>query len=499
MTPSTQDIRSNDQRTVSDSSEKQLCQPPTPGSLPVLSPSTTVVEDREKDWPTGWRPYTALFVWNSSTSPQQQVIANLLQGCFLLMFNSWGLINVYGTFASYYSESLFRGDDLMLSNLIGSTQCLFVLLFSFIVGRLLDANHSRELLLAGSVIVTIGMFMLSICNGDGGLNQGNYGLTWLTQGLVTGLGMACFFVSSSQIAATWFHKRKGFALGVVASGASIAGLTLPVMLRFLITSQGFNNAVRYVTIVISVTSFAAVLLARPNPAHTFRKPEKWMSKRTWIDTSAFRDGAFCCFTASICALFFGFYCVFFSLEEWAATNGIAHKGTPPPGGKVTLSTYWFLSIMNGCSTFGRLSSAWFCDKYGALYVHMTVTIVSSMLCLFLWTFANTLAPALVFAIVFGAFSGSVIGLPAASMAEILKFEPDGQARLGHWTGMMYTAAAPFALVGPVIAGHLVTEYETYLGVQIWSGLCLLLSAICMAGAVFFTRRKRTTSGGNEKV
>ncbi|KAG9718781.1 MFS general substrate transporter, partial [Aureobasidium melanogenum] len=163
-------------------------------------------------------------------------------GCFLLMFNSWGIINVFGTFASYYSESLFRGDDLLLSNLIGSTQCFFVLFFSFIVGRLLDANHSRELLLAGSVIITIGMFMLSICNGNGGLNQGNYGLTWLTQGLVTGLGMACFFVSSSQIAATWFHKRKGFALGVVACGASISGLTLPVMLRFLITSQGFNNA-----------------------------------------------------------------------------------------------------------------------------------------------------------------------------------------------------------------------------------------------------------------
>jgi MCP family monocarboxylic acid transporter-like MFS transporter 10 len=83
----------------------------------------------------------------------------------------------------------------MLSNLIGSTQCFVVLFFSFVTGRLLDANHSRELLVAGWFIVSVGMFMLSICNGNGGLNQGNYGLTWLTQGLVTGLGMACFFVS----------------------------------------------------------------------------------------------------------------------------------------------------------------------------------------------------------------------------------------------------------------------------------------------------------------
>lgn len=279
----------------------------------------------------------------------------------------------------------------------------------------------------------------------------------------------------------------------------VAGLTLPVMLRFLIASQGFNNAVRYVTIVISVTSFAAVLLARPNPAHTFRKPEKWMSKRTWVDTSAFRDPAFCWFTASISALFLGFYCVFFNLEEWAATNGIAHKGTPPPGAQSTLSTYWLLSIMNGCSTFGRLSSAWLCDRFGALHVHMTVTIVSSILCLFLWTFANTLAPALAFAILFGAFSGSVIGLPPASMAAILGADASRQAKLGQWTGMMYTAAAPFALVGPVIAGHLVSEYETYLGVQIWSGVCLLLSAICMGMAVFVTGRRRSRSEGDDKV
>ncbi|KAI4722729.1 MFS general substrate transporter [Aureobasidium sp. EXF-10727] len=486
MTRSTENAH-RDVRAGSDSSEKELYQPSTIDSLPVLSSSPTP-EDVERNWPTGWRPYTSLF---------HQDIANYLKGCFLLMYTSWGVVNAYGTFASYYSESLFRGDDLMLSNLIGSTQCFVILFFSFIVGRLLDANHSRELLLAGSVIVTIGMFMLSISNGNGGLNQGNYGLTWLTQGLVTGLGMSCFFVSSSQT--TWFHKRKGFALGVVASGASIAGLTLPVMLRFLITSQGFNNATRYVTIVISVSSFAAVLLARPNPAHPFRSPKKWMSKRTWVDTSAFRDGAFCCFTASICALFLGFYCVFFSLEEWAATNGIAYKGTSPPGDRMVLSTYWLLSIMNGCSTFGRLSSAWLCDKFGAVNVHMAVTIVSSILCLFLWTFAKTLAPALVFAILFGAFSGAVIGLPAASMAAILGEEPERKGRLGHWVGMMYTAAAPFALVGPVITGHLVTEYETYLGVQIWSGMCLLLSAIFMAGAVYFKRRNETSSGSDEKV
>jgi MCP family monocarboxylic acid transporter-like MFS transporter 10 len=46
--------------------------------------------------------------------------------------------------------------------------------------------------------VILGQFMLSVSVGGGGYGEGNYGLIWLTQGLITGLGMAFFFVTSSQ-------------------------------------------------------------------------------------------------------------------------------------------------------------------------------------------------------------------------------------------------------------------------------------------------------------
>lgn len=109
----------------------------------------------------------------------------------------------------------------MLLNLIGSTQSFVVLVCSFIVGRLLDANYARSLIGTGAVLVTLGHYLLSVVNGEGLRDQGNYGATWATQGLIVGLGQACFFVSSSQIASTWFIKRKAVAIGIVASGASI--------------------------------------------------------------------------------------------------------------------------------------------------------------------------------------------------------------------------------------------------------------------------------------
>jgi len=326
--------------------------------------------------------------------------------------------------------------------------------------------------------------------------------------------MACFFVSSSQgtasqqsfgimqltlhlVVATWFKKKKGFAIGIVASGASIAGLVYPVMTKFLIASMGFNNAQRCVAALTTATALLSVLVARPNPAHQLRKPEKWLRVRTFVDTQAFRNASFCWLTAAICFLFFGFYAVFFNLEEWAAREGLGYKDETPSGFEIGLNhevkkdairTFYLLSIMNGTSTLGRLSSSYLCDHFGALNVHSVVTLVASLLVLLLWTMAKTVPAAIAFVVLFGVFSGAVIGLPPASVAYILGGDPAAQAKLGQWTGMMYSASAVFALTGPVIAGHLITTYNNnFLTVQCWSGACMLLSACCMAMAILYRK------------
>ncbi|KAK4992975.1 hypothetical protein LTR50_000681 [Elasticomyces elasticus] len=439
-------------------------------------------QDPEPVWPTEWRAYACLF------------------GGFLLMFNSWGLVNAYGTFASYYKQHLLPGRDAVMMNLVGSTQSFVVLVLSFVVGRVLDAGHTRSLIAAGAFLVTFGTSMLSISNGDAQYNGGNYGLVWLTQGFISGLGMACFFVSSSQVVATWFKQRKGFAIGVVASGASIAGLIYPMMTKFLITEVGFNDAVRYVATLIGVTSTLAVFIARPKPTHHFRKPESWARLSVWVDMDAFRTPAFNWFTAAICFMFFGFYAVFFNLEKWAAAAGFGYKDQTPAAMDIGLQlevpkdairTFWLLSIMNAASTLGRLSSAYLADYFGALNVHTIVTLIASMLILVLWILTTKLAAAIAFVVVFGVFSGSVIGMPPASMAYILGHCPHAQARLGQWTGMMYSISAVFALTGPVIAGHLVDAFgngSDFLSAQIWSGICLFLSACCMAVAAMYARR-----------
>lgn len=280
------------------------------------------------------------------------------------------------------------------------------------------------------------------------------------------------------------------------------------MTKFLITQVGFNDTCRYVATVITATSILAILIARPNPEHQIRKPEKW-HPRVFIDPHAFQNASFAWFTASICFLFFGFYAVFFNLEEWAAAEGLGYKGQAPNPQidlgeyevpKDAIRTFWLLSIMNASSTVGRVGSAYLCDLFGALNVHAFVTLIASLLVLTLWTLTHTLNSAIAFVILFGIFSGSVIGLPPASVAYILGPDPAAQAKLGQWTGMMYSSAALFALTGPVIAGHLISSYgQNYLTVQLWSGACMLVSAGCMGMAVVYTKRSRARMWLSRKV
>ena len=134
-------------------------------------------------------------------------------------------VNTYGTYSSYYRQHLLPDRDIELLNLVGSTQSFVVLTLSAVVGRFLDAGHVRDLLIAGTILVSLGSFLLSIVNGQGRYDEGSYSLIWLTQGLVSGLGMACFFVSSSQGQCLRRHST------------DYRGLTRPYSCRYVVQGE----------------------------------------------------------------------------------------------------------------------------------------------------------------------------------------------------------------------------------------------------------------------
>ncbi|QIX00233.1 hypothetical protein AMS68_005750 [Peltaster fructicola] len=380
-------------------------------------------------------------------------------GCFMLMFNSWGLVNAYGTYQSYYKQHLLAGQSNATLNLIGAMQCFIVLGLSMIVGRVLDAGHFYRLTIIGGLLVTIASFLISIRS-----ITASYGSLLAVQGILMPLGMACMFVPSSQIVAGWFVKYKVLFMGVVACGASIAGLVYPMMLKHLIAIVGFHTAQRYVSILTALTSLSAAALAIPNPDRVIRIPKSWTSTRTYIDGECFRRGSSLGLVVAIGLLFTGFYAVFFNLEDWAADTGLGRMDETPNTEDITLKhevdndairTFWLLSIMNASSTFGRIGILYIGNFVGALRTHAAVTSTAALLLLAMWSTVNNMPGGLSFVVIYGIISGADIALPPSSMADILGEDPEEKAKLGQWTGLMYGCAAPFSLAGPVIGGLMI--------------------------------------------
>ncbi len=159
-------------------------------------------------WPRAWRPYAALLsgfcgmanCWYASQCSHDRTCTETSRSDNADGRASRGLIMSFGTFFRYYDENLLLAATDTTIGLIGGFQAFIVLLLSFIVGRLLDAKFHRVVVGIGGILTWLGHFSLSFNNLHGSQDQGSYGLIILTQSVVAGTGMSCFFTHSSHCA-----------------------------------------------------------------------------------------------------------------------------------------------------------------------------------------------------------------------------------------------------------------------------------------------------------
>lgn len=89
---------------------------------------------------------------------------------------------------------------------------------------------------------------------------------------------------------------------------------------------------------------------------------------------------------------------------------------------------------------------------------------------------------MIFAGLFGWFTGLMASLPVNDVAEILG--RNRMSLLGQFVGIVYLCASPFVLVGPVITAALVESFGIS-AVGIWAcvvfgiGGCLLVCSLCV--------------------
>jgi len=158
----------------------------------------------------------------------------------LVVFNTWGFINSFGLFQTYYVNTMKIGGESQVA-WIGSLEVFILFFMGTFSGRALDAGYFRPTFMLGSVITLFGMFMLSLCK--------TYWQIFLAQGICIGLGFGCLFVPSLALVSTYFSSRRSMALAITVSGGATGGLVYPAIAERLLPQVGFPWTIRVMAFV----------------------------------------------------------------------------------------------------------------------------------------------------------------------------------------------------------------------------------------------------------
>ncbi len=384
-------------------------------------------------------------------------------GGFMLFFNTWGLLNTFAYFQTYYeSGALFHESSSNIS-WIGSIQAFLVMMTGLFAGPIFDRGYLRSLLLVGSFGVVFGIMMLSICK--------TYWQALLAQGFCVGLGAGCLFVPGVSVLPTYFGSdRIGLAVGLASSGSSLGGVIYPIVLERLVGQIGFPWAVRVVGFIALATLAIPIAVMKLR----VRAPKA----RSLIYWSAFTDSPYMTFVVATLLSMIGLAIVLFYIPFYAQDRRIITD---------TELVFYLVAIFNAASCFGRVLPNAISDKFGLFNIIAPCTLLSSVVLFCLLALHHgQVAAMIVLTVLSGFFSGVLIALPPVCFAALTK----NKALIGTRIGMGFAMASAGLLIGgPGAGGILGTKPPLN-----WTGLWVFGGVTAVVAGLLYTGLRLSRSG-----
>jgi MFS family permease len=370
------------------------------------------------------------------------------------MIETWGIVNSFGVFQSYYETDVLASSSSSSISWIGSLQASLLMLVGVISGPLYDAGYFRHLVFAGLILIVFGMFMTSLCAA--------YWQVLLAQGICVGVGMGLAFVPSTAVLAQWFHRRRALALGCASAGSPIGGIVFPIVFIRLQPTLGFAWATRVISFILLAISVIPIVLMRTRVPPTHKA-------RALIDRSALHDAPFVLVVVASFFTFMTLYVAYFYLQVFDESKKISSQGFAP----------YTVTLLNAGSTVGRVAPNYIADKAGALNVHIACAIATTAL-LFGWMGIRSMGSLVVFALLYGCFSGGIV---AVTPAVVMTMSPD-VGRVGVRIGMLFMLTGIAVLIGTPIAGIILgpSSEVDWPGVMWYSAGALLMGTLVYLAA-----------------
>ncbi|KAF8625318.1 hypothetical protein AX15_005448 [Amanita polypyramis BW_CC] len=385
-------------------------------------------------------------------------------GCWFTLFSTQGYVYSFGVYQDYYTRVFLRQSSPSRISWMGSAQLAIPFAVGIVAGKLFDAGHIRSVMIFGSVLFTICLFMLSLAH------EGQFYQVFLSQGLGMGLGTGFVFTPVSAIVSLHFKKRRGLAYGIVLTGVSLGSTVFPIILNHLIPRIGFGPGVRVTAyIVLGCLTIGNALVRIPARKQSSKAPPPDIRE-------FFRDPAYVSFVSGSAIALLGTYFPVIYLQLYSVQHNVDKN-----------LAFYSVAILNGTSTFGRIVGNLLADMYGIWNIQIPALLATGAM---IWAVlgVSNAASLVVVSVLYGITSGAWFSLSIAGLASLATSPKE----IGARTGLGLAIVSPALLCSAPLQGALVTRNFKWVRAIAFSGAITMFSSVFyLYTRSYISRRKQS--------
>ncbi|KAF2502604.1 MFS monocarboxylate transporter, partial [Lophium mytilinum] len=211
----------------------------------------------------------------------------------------------------------------------------------------------------------------------------------ITQGIFYALGGSLVYSSTILFMNEWFVKRKGLAFGVMLAGTGLGGVTIPLLLQFLLAKYGYKTTLIVWAVILFVAAAPLSYSLRP------RLPVSQASRLRPVDFSFLLTRNFLFLQVGNILQGLGYFIPSIYLPTHARMLGASHS--------ISALT---IVLFNLAMVFGCLAMGAWIDRYHVTTCVLISSIGSTIAVFVLWGLSSSPPVLFVFAVFYGFFAGS---------------------------------------------------------------------------------------------
>jgi MFS transporter, OFA family, oxalate/formate antiporter len=400
----------------------------------------------------------------------------IVAAAFVILFTAYGAQYCFGVFFAALLDE-FRWSRAGLAGVF-SLYAFGYCVVGFPAGRLTDRWGPRVVVTTGAVFLGAALAGMALVH--------RLWEPYVIYGVIGAVGMGTAYVPCHSTVVKWFARRRGLAVGIASTGASLGTFALPPLAHRVVTAIGWRRAylVLGVGVFVALALAAAVMRRDPRSMGLWPDGEDAPTSASgasiaagWTLGDAMHTRAFWLIAAAFTATWLAVFIPLVHLVPFARDLGYdARTGA------------WLVSALGAGAVGGRLVMGAVSDRTGR-----RPAIVAAMLlqaaAFVAFASVRGLHPLLATAVAFGFSYGTISALFAAIVGDLF-----GAEQAGSLVGLLFAVAGTLAAWGPLVAGLVYDTTGSYGPVFHFAAAANVLAAVLIGLArgpvrqVKFSRR-----------